>query len=82
MRRAIIIKDSSLRDTVANVLANMKTDLDDLDNLLAKFEDRLSKVVERLNDLESRVSRLEKLLENLDRGGDPDAQDDDCDTLV
>ncbi|RLF18989.1 MAG: hypothetical protein DRZ82_07180 [Thermoprotei archaeon] len=62
----ITIRRLGLRDTVTNVLASMKTDMNDLDDLLARFESRLSEVVERLNHLESRVSKLEKLLENRD----------------
>lgn len=66
----IYIKSGSLRKAVADILTNMKTDPNDIDDVLVQFETKLSKVEKRLNELESRISRLESLLEKINSRGE------------
>ena len=55
--------DTGLRERIRAVMSDMKTDTEEVEDVISKFESKLDDISNRLDRLESRVSRLEKNLD-------------------
>lgn len=53
-------KDETMRQTIRNLISSMKTNTEDVELIISRFENRLDNIMKRLESLEDRVANLEK----------------------
>ncbi|MCQ5374191.1 MAG: DUF4349 domain-containing protein [Candidatus Methanomethylicia archaeon] len=53
-------KDLAMRKRLRDLMSNMETNTEEIENIISSFETRLENISKRLDSLEDRVSRLEK----------------------